>query len=636
MSSIFNALNIGYSGLKAAETGISVTGHNIANAETEGYSRQRVVQSAATPLNTTPGNVGNGVDVDQIARVFDQFVYDRYTSSAQNKEGSDFSRQTLEELSSYFLEIDNVGVKNDMQEYFNLWQSLADNPDSTAIKVALAQQTQTLSDNVSATRERVFTLQQQINDEMDVAVDEVNRIASSIADLNKSINEIESVAGNNANDLRDQRNLLELSLSKLIGADTLNSYIVSDSSIDSRVAEAQGPYTIQVAGFNIVDGGTFHPIGTDNSANADGFSELYYERQDGIRIPLESEVYGGKIGAILELRGAEMDSLGIPQDGDLQDTINQLDAFAEGLINYTNNIYANSVSQVMTSKEVDIRNSTSLIDTEMQINTGDFSVKIYDADGNEVANRDIFINTQTVMDASTSTFIDKDGVTRQNSIVEQLSMSLDDNDDNNSLNDLDDMFSAVYVEASGASVKDGQLNFAMNADFRAQGYTFAIVDNTTNDASGTNFGGALGMNRFFDGDDATNIDLNASLKADPTQISAHAENVAGNNDVAISMVQFQFESVKFTSDGLTTEDTVYGYYDSLVTAVGTKTNSAISKNETLTAQFAAIELEYNSVSKVSIDEELTNLIKYQTSYGAAAKVITTVDQMMQTLLGIKQ
>jgi len=77
-------------------------------------------------------------------------------------------------------------------------------------------------------------------------------------------------------------------------------------------------------------------------------------------------------------------------------------------------------------------------------------------------------------------------------------------------------------------------------------------------------------------------------------------------------------------------------FDVISTNVGISTNQAILNNQTVTAQFNATELEYSSISKVSIDEELTNLIKYQTAYGAASKIITTIDQMMQTLLGIKQ
>ena len=81
MANLFNTLGIGYSGLNTAQVGINTTGQNVANAETDGYSRKRVIQSAATPLETAPGNIGNGVEVQNIERVFDNFVFSRYVST---------------------------------------------------------------------------------------------------------------------------------------------------------------------------------------------------------------------------------------------------------------------------------------------------------------------------------------------------------------------------------------------------------------------------------------------------------------------------------------------------------------------------------------------------------------------------
>ena len=101
-------------------------------------------------------------------------------------------------------------------------------------------------------------------------------------------------------------------------------------------------------------------------------------------------------------------------------------------------------------------------------------------------------------------------------------------------------------------------------------------------------------------------------------------------------VDMQFGDFNFYNGTKTYTDSVYGFYDSIVTSVGTQTNAEIVRNDALTAQYNTITMEYQSISKVSLDEELTNLIRYQTSYGAAAKVISTVDQMMTTLLGIKQ
>ncbi|HIP20263.1 MAG TPA: flagellar hook-associated protein FlgK, partial [Sulfurimonas sp.] len=118
MPSIFNSLSIGYSGLAAAQVGINTTGNNIANAEVEGYTRQRVVQAAQTPLFTGAGNIGNGTQVADIQRVFDNFVFDRYSKISADKEYTEFTQQTLEELSTYFPEIDGVGIKAGLTEYY--------------------------------------------------------------------------------------------------------------------------------------------------------------------------------------------------------------------------------------------------------------------------------------------------------------------------------------------------------------------------------------------------------------------------------------------------------------------------------------------------------------------------------------
>jgi len=144
-----------------------------------------------------------------------------------------------------------------------------------------------------------------------------------------------------------------------------------------------------------------------------------------------------------------------------------------------------------------------------------------------------------------------------------------------------------------------------------------------------------GISRFMDGNNAKNISLTSSIKNDPTTLRGFQSPVDGDNQTALDMVEQQFASFNFKNGTATTSDTIYGYYDRLVTTVGTKTNSVILSNDSITAQYTAIKKEQDSISGVSIDEEMANLIRYQTSYGAAAKIITTIDQMMTTLLGIK-
>ncbi len=627
MGSIFNTLNIGYSGLTAAQLGVSTTSHNITNADSEGYTRQRVVTAASTPIYSSSGNVGNGTSIVDIARIFDNFIYDRYTGLASDKENSDFIQSTLKELSTYFPEIDEVGIKSDLKEYYTMWQTFADNPDNDAIKLALAKQTETLSSSITTTQNKITALQTSLNEQLQTSVSEVNLLAKELSQINISIATAEAGGAFSANDLRDKRNSIELNLAKLIGSNAINGQIESNMRIDSSSNENSGSYTLSVSGFNIVDGGAFHPIHISSANNSNGFYELSYERQDGVLIPMDESIKGGRIGAILELRGSEINesSQGVPSNGILQKVIDQMDAFAATLIESTNNIYASAHVASMESKIVDFDGSDPILNSSLNLNAGSFDILIYDIDGNVTARRSINIDFTTSMS----------GVAGSNSIQGQIEAQGDDNSDGNANNDVDD-----YIEYNWATYPNGDnaIEFVMDAAYSAKGYSFSIEDKLTNDDfdSGSNFAGALGMNKFFDGDNAKNINLNYKLRDNPTNITAGRAPVTGDNTLALDMIQQQFEVYDFSVGSAVYNSTIYGMFDVIATEVGVTTNDAILSSQTITAQFNATELEYSSVSKVSIDEELTNLIKYQTSYGAASKIITTVDQMMQTLLGLKQ
>ena len=626
MPSIFNSLHIGYTGLNAAQVGINTTGNNIVNAETEGYTRQRVIQAAQTPLFTEAGNVGNGVQIAGIARVFDNFVFDRYTGVSSDKEYTEFTEQTLTELSTYFPDIDGVGIKADLAEYYDMWQIFTDNPDNDAIKVALAKQTETLSKHINQTQGQVSTLQGQLNDQLVTNINEVNKLAEQLADINVQIDTAESGDVYAAADLRDRRNVIERSLARLIGSKVNEGQLESNIQVNSNANTRTGSYTLSINGFNIVDGNTFHPLHLSNKDNPSGFFEVSYERQDGTLIPMEESIDGGKIGAIFDLRGGTIDTTtGVPTDGTVQNVIAQLDAFAKGLIAATNNLYAASSATKMDSNPLEIDSNAPLLSSGVDIKEGAFELVVYDIDGNEVSRRSININAATTMS----------GIAGSNSIQGQIEDNIDDNGDGNGNNDIDDFITFNYQESADGILR---LELGITALGESQGYKFSLEDTlTTSDySSGTNFAGALGVGRYFDGDNANNIRLTENLKHNPTKINAGSSGTAGDNRVALSMVQQQFEKYAYSVGSDSYDTTIYGMFDITATYVGVSTNTAISRNETTTTQFNAVELEYFSISKVSIDEELTNLIKYQTSYGAAAKIITTIDQMMQTLLGIKQ
>jgi len=612
MGGLFSGLHIGYSGLNSSQVGINTTGHNISNAETDGYTRQRVVIETAEPIgNVTPGAVGNGARVQEIVRIHDEFVYKRMVDADQKKEKSDFMRQTMEEVSTFFPEVDNVGIKNDLSNYFDAWTSVAQNPNDSSQKVALGQSTTTLTNNISDVRLRLVNLQDSINGQMVTAIDDINRMGVQISELNASIREIESTGRDNANDLRDRRDQLEHSLAKLVDINVSKYPLRGDASISTAIAESDSiEYHLNIAGQSFVDGVTFHPLKAENGDNPRAFYLVNFESQDGSLNDITPHLRQGKIGGMLELRGSTIDkSTGNPTSGMLQETIDKLDAFAVGLIESTNNIYAKSASSKMISNQLEQKPSTLLPSSSLNITEGSFDIVMYNGNATEIGRRTINIDRSTSME----------------NVVAQMNNSgvgSDDNSDNNGNNDFDDRFSASFL--------NGTFQIDPKAGIEDQGYTIAITNDTTN------FAGSTGINGFFDGSDAKTIKIRGQFTDDPTTIKSYGRPEDGDNEVANDMLELQFQKMDFPVGQTKTNETLYGYFDVISSDVATKTDDIQTRNDTFTAQANSIQLEYESVSKVNVDEELVNLIKYQTHYGAAAKVITTIDQMMQTLLGLKQ
>jgi len=626
--SLFSTLGTGSSGLKAAETAMSTVGHNISNANNEYYTRQRVVTEARTPFHSDPGDIGTGVSVTTIVRIHDEFVYSRLKESSNSLSYDSFNKKTLEEVAKYFPDLQGVGLGVDIENYFASWNDLASNPEDAAQKVALVQNSATLATNLQQTRNNVRALQNSLNEQLKTNMDEVNQIGSQIVELNKSISRVEVIEPNRANDLRDQRDNLELTLSELLSVSVFKGDMVSENTIDANLTDQGSGYHMNIAGHSFVDGMTFHPLEIKNTGNESNYYSIYSKSQDGSTIEITDKIVGGKIGAMLDLRGRHIDTgnnSSFPTDGKLQGYVDDLDAFAKTFVEQTNNLYARSAQENMISISHDyLKDDTSLVNYNESINKGTFDVVMYDKQGNEVGRKQIEINSLTTINEST---VDSFGNSNKDSIVDQFNSNNDTNDDNNSSNDIDDFFNAVYSYDTESN--SGVLSFGSKDNL--SGYTIAIED------SGTNFAGAIGISSFLEGDSAANIDVALDYKEDPAKINAYGAPIAGNNDTANEMVQMQYDKFGFIRKGdSVVNETVEGFYRFITTAISTDGESAGRSYETSSSLHNTVNAEFQSISGVNVDEELTDLIRFQASYGANAKVISTINQMLDTLLGIKQ
>ncbi|WP_394995681.1 flagellar hook-associated protein FlgK [uncultured Helicobacter sp.] len=606
MGGILSSLSTSYSGLQAHQVMVDVTGNNISNASDEFYSRQKVVVRPEKPIYFQDYNLGRGVSVETIARAHDEFVFSRYRRANEESQFYDTHFTYLREASAFFPEVDGVGIYNDLERYFDAWKDLAKNSSDPAQKQNLAKDTATLTNNIQETRRRLEILQRKASDELEVVVKEVNLAAKEIAEINKKLKEMEDgLELKQANELRDRRDELEFNLQSLIGANVFKNHLKSDYSTYPQRADFDDEYVLNIGrGFNIVDGSMYHPIILEKDNNANNLSRVYFQGDDFKRIEITEKITQGKAGSLIGLYSSGIDGTPV---GKIQDYINQLDIFAKGFIEATNAIYAQSATNVIKSDKLDIWGKYALLDSNYNLKEGSFDIIVYNTTGDEMVRKTIHI----------------DRITTIYDVVNAINANTDDNKDNNPLNDVDDYFRAYYDDVAR--------EFVIQAKDPAKGLYVSIKDN------GTNFTGALGLNRFFDGNSAKDIELNREYVRDSTLIRPWLAPINGNFDVANMMQQLQYDEVDFyTSKFDSKKMRIPEFFQFLTGRVATQTEQTQRTKETKDSVLSAVKKEHLSISQVSVDEEMVNLIKFQGGYAANAKVITTIDRMIETLLGIKQ
>ncbi len=732
--SLFGALSTANTGLKVSQTATDVISNNIANAENENYTRQRVNLAQKHTLPTSVGDIGTGAEVNEVIRIHNEFTFARYRDASADNQYFAYQQGILEEISQYFPEIDELGIQRDISNYFDAWQKFASNPSDSSQKVALAQTTMTLTKNISDIRERLTDMQSYLNDQLISGINEVNRIADKIATINHEINQIEVTDYDHANKLRDERDQLELALYELVAPTVNKSGTQSFTEVDINHADYSEFYHIELGGYPLVDGDSAHELEITASDGTSGsLRSVFFKESDGNLVNITKGITNGKLGAVLDLRGRDFNyDLEQPADGIIQDFVDGLDVLARTIIQQTNNVYANSADTYMQSNKIGISTSLTASETTRvlselfkkddtkDVQIGDMTIATYDLRGNkneediviridptknsitsiaqtinaEFAARNV--NAEAVIEMGTlviqpggnngtetvsAALIKKDNslivealnmtgsqrldrvddleipfdildgtfdiglfdsygnlkATRTitidktstdplystlNGIAAQINMPyIDDDGDNDYSNDLDDM-----VEANFSNDQ-----FSIKVKNEEVGAYFNIIDN------GTGFAGAVGLHKFLEGDSAKTIRLNREYEKNPPKINAYSNPVDGNNEVANAMQQLQYDSVPFFNvDGTTDWETISGGYRYYAGKLAEKTHSVQISVETYSAVYTSIKQQNDSLSRVSVDEELTNLMMFQTGYGANAKVITTIQQMLDTLLTLKQ
>jgi flagellar hook-associated protein 1 FlgK len=217
MSTIFGSFEIGRKALRVQHKGMEVSGQNVANANTPGYSRQRAEMAAVVPP-IVPGPSlapGRGVVITDIARVRSEFYHAQMVKTGSHKAFWEMKKETFQGIEAVFMEPDDYGINKYLGDFFDNWQELSSSPEDISVRNALRENAISLTRSFEDVYLRLEDLRIDLSGELYMRVDEVNRIADSIAELNEKLRFIDALQ-QKSNELLDQLDLAVEELSKLV------------------------------------------------------------------------------------------------------------------------------------------------------------------------------------------------------------------------------------------------------------------------------------------------------------------------------------------------------------------------------------------------------------------------------------
>jgi len=565
-------LDITQTALLTQRAALEVTGHNIANAETEGYSRQSVSLSPRQSLPLGRVLLGTGVQLDQVQRAYNAFAsmnIDRKTSTLGDLSARD---EYLGILQSVFNETEDGGLENQLSAFWAGWQDVANNPGGTAERLAVVQHAEELVSLIGARRDQVVSLESEVKSRVTQEVDSVNDMLSQVATLNNEIVGMEA-GGASANDLRDQRDLLLHKISESVGVNYFE--------------QPNGQTTVFIAGRLMVDGGNSYELDTDSSG---GQLSITWHGSLPTSEDISSQIDGGKLGGYLTM---------------LQDTlpgcVTGLDDLASSLVFEVNSVHSQGVgktaltSATMTEIADDptaaMSAAASGLDFHDRIDdsgAASLKVHVYDAGG-------------TPLVAGGSTITITAGMT-----LNQLATAIDG------------------VNGLSASVTNGRLTVSAAAG--EGGASFAFSDDSSHVLA------ALGINTFFSGHDAGTIAVSATAD-NVTASQVQADSTFGLGDGRNALAIADLADSRLSIGGTT--QTFGEAAGELLGDIGVEAASVGRQKGFQEQMIDQLVARRDSQTGVSLDEELSNMLKFQHAYTAAAKLLTVADDMLKTLVEMR-
>lgn len=650
---------IALSGLRASQTSLSTVSHNIVNVDTAGYSRQRTELATRIPLQYGSGFIGQGVDVDGITRISNQFVTDQLRRDTQNFNSYNSYYEYAVRMDS-LLGDESTAITPTLQSFFDGLEELANDPSSIAARQVLLSEGQALVNRFNTVYDQVYQQNETLNTEMATIASQVTQLAKSIANLNDSIR---TVASNNVgqlpNDLLDQRDEAIRQLSELVGVQ-----VVQDGNLTVNVFIGSGQ--------PLVLGGDSYTLSTDTGNSGISRNNVILTAGNNNQ-DITAQLSGGRLGGLLQVREELIDPI-FNELGRmatvLADTFNDQHQLGMDLNNQIGGLFFGDINSPVAeaqrvSASLDNAGAASLsvtISDVSALTADNYELRFDGANYSLInASSDTTIATFADPGAGGTVVLASEGftlnfaggasvagdsfmITPTRMGAAEISLEIDN---------VKQVAAAMPVRTqlpqsnTGAGfVENVVVSDTTAADFATPytltpPYTVVFTSATTYDVINSTTSAVVVGGVAFTPNQSNGLLQQAGLypasgydvvyngvPALGDQIVMQYNN-GGVGDNRNALLLGKLSSTKTIDNGTTTYQIAYGQ---LVSGVGTRTRDAEVGQEASESIMRQSEAQRESISGVNLDEEAADLMRFQQAYQASARVIQVSSELFDSIL----
>jgi flagellar hook-associated protein 1 FlgK len=589
-------LNIAAAALNAQQNGISVTAHNIANVNTEGYSRQRPVIDARQPEVYGGLVMGRGVEVDTIAQYSDKLIENRLNQEKSNMSSASEMEKYMQVLEGLFNENSGTSISTMLNDFWNGWYDISNNPSGASERILLYEHSSLFTEQFNTLASDLNQIETDLTNAVSTGLETINSLTNQIAQLNDQIVGMES--NGSANDLRDKRNAL---------VSELNEYLDIKS-----FGQSNGSLTIVSAkGSTLVQGNSNYELEMGGSNG----ERVTWKNSSGSDVDITNYISNGKLGGWLDTRDEVVAKYQLDLDALAKEfiwSVNQQHSQGVGLTGFS----SVTGTYVVTDPGTAITSSGLSYQDKVDDSDKTFKIWLFDTNGDPYDS-----------DSGTAGL-------QGNPITITVTAGMTTNQ----------LVTAIGNETGvQAALVNDRLSISIDTTEIATLGSLAFSNDDSNVLA------TFGINTFFTGSDAAGMGVNDVIGLNKNniaaaQVSSDGSIASGNNanalavtdlqNTALSISQSTCDRINGNTQGTITS-TIESYYHSMVGSIGIA-SASISRDRSF-SELMVNELSNirDSVSAVSLDEEMTNLMAYQHAYAAAAKLISVSDEMLKTLLDVK-